>query len=487
MRIFYVMLLYVLILLVSTFASNSRIEAMGKSEDFFIDDMSIFTNPANMVLYKTYVIGELGTILYDAEEENSVLQVTKTVDDSGNVISVDTTKGGDYDSDPGSVSSDENNRFMAGHDPYDPWFGGIYSYTLLVGGGAADQDESQLKRKSLGISVGAAFNRTDITKQKLSSYINEYNSLSNNNDTTNVSQPINEFDIMLAFKTKSQLGIGFGVYRTGYKDEVKNKDGKTNLRKSDLTGIKLGINKAFTSNSFLDTYVALNLYNYDKTLEMSKYNFNTISELGVDFRFRFFAQTKKAIQIIPLLKLNILSLQALENFDGTDLMQYDNSEIGGGLGLGLNHKREGFEFNFGVTGNALLTTDQDIQKTNDDYTTMEKGTIVYAQINFGIEKQLQNKFKWLALRAGCKKTLGILNKLDSYADGDLTLTTNSSFQNTEADGTLDDLIGLGASINIQDHLKLDLTLAEDLPYTFGSIFSGLKGNVSSRVSVSYQF
>lgn len=48
-------------------------------------------------------------------------------------------------------------------------------------------------------------------------------------------------------------------------------------------------------------------------------------------------------------------------------------------------------------------------------------------------------------------------------------------------------IGIGFGVNVKDHLKFDFTLAEDIPYTFGHIFSGLKGNITSRVSVAYQF
>ncbi|MCL2100649.1 MAG: hypothetical protein FWH22_02910, partial [Fibromonadales bacterium] len=78
---------------VSAFATNARVESMGKNSKFIMDDISIFDNPANISLYPNFLIGELGHYLYPE----------------------------------GSVRTGEN------RDPLDPWFGGIFS--LDIGGG----------------------------------------------------------------------------------------------------------------------------------------------------------------------------------------------------------------------------------------------------------------------------------------------------------------------------------------------------------------
>lgn len=99
-------------------ATYARVESMGKTATFFMDDISIFDNPANVSIFPNFLIGELGAMLPEA----------------------DTSPQGDP-----AVP-----RFAL---PEGGWFGGIFSYSLG-------------KRQGLGtvyplVSVGGAFNRRD--------------------------------------------------------------------------------------------------------------------------------------------------------------------------------------------------------------------------------------------------------------------------------------------------------------------------------------
>jgi len=44
----------------TTFATQSRVESMGKRPAFFLDDITIFDNPANATFYSSALMGELG-------------------------------------------------------------------------------------------------------------------------------------------------------------------------------------------------------------------------------------------------------------------------------------------------------------------------------------------------------------------------------------------------------------------------------------------
>ena len=53
--------------------------------------------------------------------------------------------------------------------------------------------------------------------------------------------------------------------------------------------------------------------------------------------------------------------------------------------------------------------------------------------------------------------------------------------------SINDAVGFGVGINIEEKLKVDATLAEDLPYTFGNLFSGPMHHLVSRISATYSF
>ncbi|HLP42237.1 MAG TPA: hypothetical protein VK465_12075, partial [Fibrobacteria bacterium] len=95
-------------------ATYSRVESMGKRADFFMDDISIFDNPANMNIFPNFLIGELGTFR-------------------------------------DSASSSALVRRNA--DPANSWFGGIFSYSL-----SKNKESGNLYPQ---ISMGGAFNRRD--------------------------------------------------------------------------------------------------------------------------------------------------------------------------------------------------------------------------------------------------------------------------------------------------------------------------------------
>src|SRR3954462_3350531 len=99
----------------TSWATYSRVESMGKRADFFMDDISIFDNPANMNIFPNFLIGELGV----------------------------------YRQGPGDTSANIRRNI----DPSNSWFGGIFSYSL-----SKNKESGNLYPQ---ISLGGAFNRRD--------------------------------------------------------------------------------------------------------------------------------------------------------------------------------------------------------------------------------------------------------------------------------------------------------------------------------------
>jgi hypothetical protein len=98
-------------------------------------------------------------------------------------------------------------------------------------------------------------------------------------------------------------------------------------------------------------------------------------------------------------------------------------------------------------------------------------TIRGGLVNFGIERNIW--WDWLVLRVGGQKEI-TYRDVQSEGAGP---SYNYIFTNSTADGTAGDVVGFGVGINVEEKLKVDATLAEDMLYTFGNLFSGPQHHV----------
>jgi hypothetical protein len=108
-------------------------------------------------------------------------------------------------------------------------------------------------------------------------------------------------------------------------------------------------------------------------------------------------------------------------------------------------------------------------------------TIRGGLISFGIERNVW--WDWLVLRVGGQKEITYRDQTST----DPTQSFNFIYTNPTNDGSINDAVGFGIGINIEEKLKVDATLAEDLPYTFGNLFSGPIHHLISRISATYSF
>ena len=101
------------------------------------------------------------------------------------------------------------------------------------------------------------------------------------------------------------------------------------------------------------------------------------------------------------------------------------------------------------------------------------------RVSFGIERSIWRD--WFVIRVGGQKTI-----LFTTADSSGSTTTRLE-ENSPSDGSDDDLVGLGCGVNVENRLRVDFVVAEDLPYTFGNLISGSAHHLFTRISATYSF
>ena len=107
-------------------------------------------------------------------------------------------------------------------------------------------------------------------------------------------------------------------------------------------------------------------------------------------------------------------------------------------------------------------------------------------ITFGIERNIW--WDWFVIRVGGQKSILYtkcdVNEKNKSGQGICREDGNFFSTNPLADGTADDHVGFGFGINIEEKLKIDVTVAEDL--LFRNPFQG-EGRIFSRISATYSF
>jgi hypothetical protein len=110
-------------------------------------------------------------------------------------------------------------------------------------------------------------------------------------------------------------------------------------------------------------------------------------------------------------------------------------------------------------------------------------------ITFGIERNIW--WDWFVIRVGGQKKILYtdcdVNSKNSYTDSRYGICKDDGTfftTNPLADGSNEDHVGFGFGINIEERLKIDVTVAEDL--LFRNPFQG-EGRIFSRLDATYSF
>ncbi|MDR2732621.1 MAG: hypothetical protein LBB36_05325 [Fibromonadaceae bacterium] len=427
---------------VSAFATNARVESMGKNSTFIMDDISIFDNPANINLYPNFLIGELGVYTGPGTE---------------------------------TVDAGEN------HDPWHPWFGGIFS--LDIGGGNS-------------LSIAGVLNRKE---ERLLRYFPDYLAVkkgASELDYIKMPTPVTNFDGFLGANFNNKA-FGMHIY-IAHQDGL---DGNNNINKDAYVSalqLDLGTNIEISSNYSLEFAVGTARLQYGPS-DRGLFDGNL---------FSLFADARMFSKVSAI-NGHLIPVASFRNMNAAGR---DEMDIGLGMGVDAAFDR-GF-FWLGLKGfynvqhayanwikdlkdGEVITVYYDLG--DDKFSPAPRSTLWQfgGTISFGIERNIW--WDWFVLRVGGQKNI-------AYADykkgknNDIDRTNNilcpSNYNlngcesgnyfitNPVNDGTINDNVGFGFGINVEEKLKIDFTVAEDV--VFRNPFQG-EGRLMSRVSASYSF
>jgi hypothetical protein len=268
--------------LASSFATDARVISMGRHDDFFMDEVSIFRNPANINLYPNLVYGSFG--VYRSLPEDTI----------GN-----------------------HNR-----DPVNPFFGGIVSYSL-------NRDSANRNQYPM-LSVGAVFNRQD----EMLDYITPGSDRYFGNPTDSFVSPIGKMDLLLGYVLENGGMVGLGGYMA-FQSIVQSQPGQRDIVSYETSCYKLtgGINWPVAKSTNLEVSLSGGIlramgdsvYNANPSLRMKRIVANNDVFARGDIRF-FSALPMLNGDFVPHLGTQLVRLH------GDSVSLFD---LAGGVGLNL--------------------------------------------------------------------------------------------------------------------------------------------------------
>ncbi|MDD5672998.1 MAG: hypothetical protein PHC61_02445, partial [Chitinivibrionales bacterium] len=202
--------------LASIYATDARIIGMGKHDAFFMDETSVFRNPANLNYYPNMILGSLGVYVQDSMDQKAAQQAGGS---TGNTFALQ-----------------RYNR-----DPERPYFGAIVSYSLKQNAEAGNQYPM--------VSFGACFNRYDDALK----YLSGPSVSGTNGHYLVMAPPTGKIDLMGGYAFPNGGMIGIGTY-LAFQKEVS--DGMINYQ-SDLFKGNIGMNLPLAKSMDLEASLGI--------------------------------------------------------------------------------------------------------------------------------------------------------------------------------------------------------------------------------------
>ena len=416
----------------SAFATFARVESMGKNSTYIMDDVSIFDNPANVNLYSNYLIGGFG-----AYTDNNL------------------TAGGNV-------------------DPQHPTFGGIFSMSF------GDDNNPDPK-----FTIGGLFGRIN---EDLAMYLPDYVQTGKRGYVV-VPETVTNFDGFLGGTFTSGDAWGLHIYIAhqdgGDIDEsgTYQPDSKAYASIVQLDG---GLNFQMGSGTSYEVSGGIARVQYGP----ERHDFFDDGDFSILAKARAFF-TMEAIdgELVPALSMKLAQAPGI-----------DDKRTQAGLGLNVAMDRGFFWMGLDFIWNQMKAHDWVYDKAlnggawvydarNEDDPNWDKRSDVGGKISFGIERNIW--WDWFVIRVGGQKSIlytdcDVNSKNEYTADRYGICKDDGTFFSTNplADGSADDHVGFGFGINIEERLKIDVTVAEDV--LFRNPFQG-EGRIFSRVDATYSF
>jgi len=427
----------------TTFATQSRVESMGKRPSFFLDDITIFDNPANATFYSSALMGELGFF-----DQNKTDKLQKGLN----------------------------------QDPYTPWFGALFQFSL-----------SDKGMRDPEMTIGGFFGRehyefTRFVPRKVVPY---------GADPVPIPQTLTNFDAFLAGTTIDGSAIGAHVYvgvQDGKQDDPQSPLGGSTGEISpnahvSILSMDYGVNFLITSEASMEVTLGVARIQYGPSrktfLDPGLFSFYSQGRLFIDVNAlsgQFVTGYKVADYEVPGWEENFYDVNAGVNViipRGLVWFGIDGIHIKEFVGSSWDKWEEKGEF-FTVYK----------EPGSRDKVLKDRTDKIGGIVSFGIERNIWGN--WLILRVGGQKSFiyevchnesgktekAIVCPAAPGGEGNYWVT------NPYGDGSLDDHVGFGIGLNIDNKLKVDANIAEDAP--FRNPTRG-EGRLISRVSAVYSF
>jgi hypothetical protein len=267
----------------SAFASDARVLTMGRHDDFFMDDISIFRNPANVNYYPNMLMGSPGVFLSDSLDTSQYAGLRR------------------------------RNK-----DPQKPFGGVILSYSLNQSSEGGNQYPL--------LSIGAIFNRydplLDYLDTKSSLFTREFGNLNYNLDA-----PVGKMDLIVGYAFPNGGMIGLGGYFAFQNEQKGGIEYASNLYKGNI-----GINWPLAKSMNLEASVDIaSLEGKGAAITQNSRNVQTMvadKDISVKGDIRLFsALTSFNGDFVPH-----LGIEKIKLMDG----KYSLTDVAGGLGININ-------------------------------------------------------------------------------------------------------------------------------------------------------
>ena len=331
---------------ICSYATDARVLTMGGNDNFFMDDISIFRNPANINYYPNMLIGSLGVYLPD-------------------------------ESDTGALAA----LRLQNKQPQKPFGGTILSYSL--------NQSSESGNQYPLLSVGAVFNRYDPLLNYLDPTSSDFLKAFGPNKRDLVA-PVGKIDLMLGYALQNGAMIGVGTYLAFQKENRNNYNYESDIFKGDV-----GINWPIAKSMNLEVSFGIaSLTAQGKVFhQLTPSTTDTVNEIiaNNDLSFKgdirlFSALTALNGDFVPHLSIERIGL------NGFNQMNY-------ALGLGVNINIDKGFFWTGIEG---LVEEKNYSKVNSfDKDSLPTG--IGGRLGAGIERNVV--WDWLVLRIGVSKKL----------------------------------------------------------------------------------
>jgi hypothetical protein len=331
---------------ISSYATDARVLTMGGNDNFFMDDVSIFRNPANINYYPNMLIGSLGVYLADSSDTGQLAALR-----------------------------------LQNKQPQKPYGGTILSYSL--------NQSSESGNQYPLLSIGAVFNRYDPLLNYVDPTSSDFLKAFGPNKRDLVA-PVGKIDLMLGYAMQNGAMIGVGTYLAFQRENKNNLNYETNIYKGDV-----GINWPIAKSMNLEVSFGLasltakgKVFRQISPVAIDTVN-DTIADNNLSFKgdIRLFsALTALNGDFVPHLSVERIGL------NGFDVMNYT-------LGLGVNINIDKGFFWAGIDG---LVEQRNYSKVNS-FKKDSLPTGIGGRLSAGIERNVV--WDWLVLRIGVSKKL----------------------------------------------------------------------------------